>query len=101
MLDGLRRQLMYSRYGMNFIFTHPDRRGRDICLQHEQGAPGPCLGGTKAQCPGVFLGMETEGGTPVSCQGDNVGVSTFVSFSQIVLGLQAPSSCETRSSLSK
>lgn len=59
---------------MDFHLTHPTRSGPDICLQHETGAPGWCTGNTYAQCPGGFLGAATEVGTPVSCQGDNVGV---------------------------
>jgi hypothetical protein len=41
-----------SKYNMFYYWTHPQRKGKDICLQKDIGAPGWCKGGTYDQCPG-------------------------------------------------
>lgn len=38
---------------------------------------GQCTGSTEATCPRAFFGSATEGGSPLNCSENNVGVSTF------------------------
>ena len=38
-------------------------------------APGTCDGDSASDCPGGFIGSNTEDGKPVQCEADNTGVS--------------------------
>ncbi|KAK7060719.1 hypothetical protein VNI00_000450 [Paramarasmius palmivorus] len=53
-------------YRMNFAFT-------GSCSG--VAAPGPCTGNSASECPGAFLGSDTEGGTPVQCVGADAGIT--------------------------
>ncbi|WVQ82096.1 hypothetical protein IAT38_004224 [Cryptococcus sp. DSM 104549] len=51
-------------YKMDFAFT-------GACTD----SPGTCTGNSASECPGAFLGSETEGGAPTQCLADNVGIT--------------------------